>query len=100
MFSDDGKDWNKQEMMTITFKEDEEAKGEQDGTKGNDQHKFDKPIQARYGRMLWAKTDGSNGIHAQFLGFQVKCLQYIFSPIFYIIFICVYIHCTVTNGKR
>lgn len=60
MFSDDGKDFNKLAMLTIKFTENET------------EHKFEKPVQARYGRMLWTKTDGSNGIHAQFLGHKVK----------------------------
>ena len=59
-FSDDGKDWSKHTMKNIECKESETV--------------FDKPVRARYGRMIWAKTNGSQGFHAQFL---VKASSYV-----------------------
>ena len=62
MFSDDGNNWNQYEMITIDF------------TDNKTEHVFQNPIQTRYGRMLWAKTDGVSGIHAQFIG-EVKVIS-------------------------
>ena len=55
MFSDDGNNWNKYEMRTVKF------------TSDKPEQSFGCTVNARFGRMLWSTTVGSNGIHAQFL---------------------------------
>ena len=55
MFSDDGNNWSKYEMITVEF------------TDSKPEQIFENPVQARFARMFWVKTDGTKGFHAQFL---------------------------------
>ena len=51
----------------VLISNDNETWTEQASGLTND-HTFDPPLRARYARMSWDKTDGTNGLHCQFLG--------------------------------
>ena len=55
MFSDDGDNWYKYEMVTLQF------------TESQPEQLFDNPVNVRFARMFWVKTNGVKGFHAQFL---------------------------------
>ena len=54
LFSNDGEDWSKFEMLEAQF------------TNNQMEYTFNQPINVRFARMIWDKTDGSKGFHAQF----------------------------------